>query len=1074
MLPFNENKNANAYTTAQLSGATVIDIYDEADNSFSAEGLNDLATAAGYDDIIDMIDKATATGTSVASKLSGKVVQLGKDGNSGGPELKWAPVYLSQDTDKNAILTLWLATDIYKSTWSDGTYSENGTKTVNGSTIYSNTYDGSFIRHQLNGKTGWTTNWGSGSNQSNANVQIGDMAKNFYGSGELAQYVVTPSRVSWQTGSGSNRMKNDPGWIGTNSASYTSDWINDNVWLPSMYEVCDKNIAVNNTATSFTVNGGLWGVNVGDICSVNNAYAWLRSGNSNTYNSSYRLAVGYQGTGVEASYGVRPAIHLNLTKAFDNLNITAPTADTTNFKYTGGTLTYNPKGFISSVMNITGSTASAVGTTTVTVTLKDGYVWGDGATEADGTTPKIYTYDFIIAKGIPDVKPTYQEVEHRYPADELPVLTNSGSTVGTFEWKPDQSPSVGTHEYAYIFTPANTDNWETYEGTIEITFDSPTINSISAILKSGVDIYDIYTADKLKGYLTVTATYGDNSIHPVLSKDYTVRITTNNGKLVAGGTNTLFIQENSSSQFVNLTIPTVLEAKIDSFVLVLLSNNTFTYPVTESDVINALSSVMVKWNYSPGTAEALTDFSSLSIVGTLDVGTQSLKLKSGNVESDAFNVTINKGTYEVTATISDDTVDYSGNAHGLTLSGTLPAGVTAVYLYECAENGYSSSDMPTEAGVYTVTVSFTHDNPNYNAITETKSATLTINKVKYPDADKITFDNKTVSLGGEHSIAAENLPDGVTVKYVYNNEEFDEPPVFSELNNDGYEITAKFTHTNPNYEDIADITAKLIITDKEIYDKSELTVKGDGLTVEDTRVTATYSGEAFVFAPDGKVKDKNGVEVTPTKTEVVYKLDNEVVTEIKDAGTYTVTVKYTMPTDGEYADYEPSFEVKYTFTVNKADFDMSGITFADKSFEYDGEAHSIEIEGELPEWITVSYDGNGKTEAGEYTVTAKFSHSNGNYNAIEEMTAKLTISGTAVIPPVTGDGDEGGSSSNLWLYIAIGVGALLLLGLLLFLLLRRRRADDYDDEYDDEYDYDDDDDDEDEDEEDDGDYDDEG
>ena len=385
---------------------------------------------------------------------------------------------------------------------------------------------------------------------------------------------------------------------------------------------------------------------------------------------------------------------------------------------------------------------------------------------------------------------------------------------------------------------------------------------------------------------------------------------------------------------------------------------------------------------------------------------------------------------------------------------------------------FSARELKTDASKITValadgeelkagTVNFIFTFTDGDLTKTSNPVEVTINKGTYPDADKITFDNKTVSFGGQHSIAVENLPEGVTVKYVYNGEEFDEPPVFEALNEEGYEITAKFTHTNPNYEDIADITAKLIITDKEIYDKSELTVKGDGLTVEDNKISATYSGEAFVFAPDGKVKDNNGVEVTPTKTEVVYKLDNEVVTEIKNAGTYTVTVTYTMPTDGDYADYEPSFEVKYTFTVNKADFDIKSIiSFNDKTVEYDGEVHSIVIDGELPDWITVTYLGNGGSDIGIYLATAFFSHDNPNYNAIGNMTATLTIKeGAPVIPPEEG-GDDG-SSNNMFLYIGIGVGALLLLGLLLFLLLRRKRADGYDDDYDDEYDYDDDDDDED-------------
>ena len=866
----------------------------------------------------------------------------------------------------------------------------------------------------------------------------------------------------------------------TNIKTGYANWQYDYLWLASATEIGTPSSPIAGRAIN-----GIWGIASNritgtEIRSATNDY-WLRNGAATTsanvyYMDTYLPDLADDGTIISlgANYvnsgsispKLRPCLHLNLAAAEEGSKVKAPTADTTEFKYTGGTLEYKPKGFDSNVMNITGNKVVNVGTTTVTVTLKDGYVWSDGATEADGTTPKKYEFSFTIDKGTPVVDPQYEDKDHWYPADGLPVLTNKG-TAGTFEWKADQSPIVGEHECAYTFTPTDTNSWESYEGTIKLTYDNPSIKSISAAVKAGVDIYDVFTADQLKEYLTVTATYQDNSTHPVLSRDYTVTITSNNGKLVAGGTNTLLIQESGSNKIFNLTLTTVLEAKIDSFVVVLLSDTNFTYPVTESEIIEKLSTVMVNWNYSPDTAEALTDFSSLSIVGTLDAGTQSLKLKSGDVESDAFNVNIAKGTYEIKATLTDGNSDYNGEAKGLTLSWEAEIdGVTAVYLYECAENGYSSSDMPTEAGVYTVTVSFTHDNPNYNAITETKTATLTINKIRYPDADKITFDNKTVSFGGQYSIVAENVPEGVTVTYVYDGNETAEPPVFEALNEEGYEITAKFTHTNPNYNDIADMTAKLIITDKEIYDKSELTVKGDGLTVEDTRVTATYSGEAFTFTPDGKVKDNNGVEVTPTKTEVVYKIDNEVVAEIKNAGTYTVTVTYTMPTDGEYADYEPSFEVKYTVTVNKADFDIKSIvSFNDKTVEYDGEAHSIEIEGELPEWITVSYDGNGKTEAGEYTVTAKFSCDDTNYNDIEDMTAKLTISaGAPVIPPEEG-GDDG-SSNNMFLYIGIGVGALLLLGLLLFLLLRRKRADGYDDDYDDEYDYDDDEDEDDEDDED--------
>ena len=71
--------------------------------------------------------------------------------------------------------------------------------------------------------------------------------------------------------------------------------------------------------------------------------------------------------------------------------------------------------------------------------------------------------------------------------------------------------------------------------------------------------------------------------------------------------------------------------------------------------------------------------------------------------------------------------------------------------------------------------------------------------------------------------------------------------------------------------------------------------------------------------------------------------------------------------------------------------DMSGVSFDDVTVEYDGETHSIEIEGTLPEGIaSVSYEGNGQTAIGKYTVTANFTVEEG-YKAVSPLTATLVI-----------------------------------------------------------------------------------
>ena len=106
-----------------------------------------------------------------------------------------------------------------------------------------------------------------------------------------------------------------------------------------------------------------------------------------------------------------------------------------------------------------------------------------------------------------------------------------------------------------------------------------------------------------------------------------------------------------------------------------------------------------------------------------------------------------------------------------------------------------------------------------------------------------------------------------------------------------------------------------------------------------------------------------------------------------DAGTYTVKVG-ALYLNGSYKEY---WECTFDVTIAKADYVMSGITFEPDSVTYDGEAHSLEIAGTLPDGVTVTYEGNGKVNAGTYTVTAKFAGDYANYNTIDDRTAMLTI-----------------------------------------------------------------------------------
>ena len=84
--------------------------------------------------------------------------------------------------------------------------------------------------------------------------------------------------------------------------------------------------------------------------------------------------------------------------------------------------------------------------------------------------------------------------------------------------------------------------------------------------------------------------------------------------------------------------------------------------------------------------------------------------------------------------------------------------------------------------------------------------------------------------------------------------------------------------------------------------------------------------------------------------------------------------------------------ISNSFGIMKADYDMSGVVFADKTVTYNGEAHSILVSS-LPNGVTVlEYIGNDKTDVGTYIVTVKFAVVNPvNFNIPKDMTATLII-----------------------------------------------------------------------------------
>ena len=118
-----------------------------------------------------------------------------------------------------------------------------------------------------------------------------------------------------------------------------------------------------------------------------------------------------------------------------------------------------------------------------------------------------------------------------------------------------------------------------------------------------------------------------------------------------------------------------------------------------------------------------------------------------------------------------------------------------------------------------------------------------------------------------------------------------------------------------------------------------------------------------------------------------FSWEEATTTSVGNAGTNVFHVKFT-PSDTTH--FNEVRNIPVSVIVAKANYDMTGIALNGGSFTYDGTVKSLAISGTLPQGVEVTYENNGKTDAGQYPVVAHFT-GDANHNAIQDMTATLTI-----------------------------------------------------------------------------------
>ena len=348
------------------------------------------------------------------------------------------------------------------------------------------------------------------------------------------------------------------------------------------------------------------------------------------------------------------------------------------------------------------------------------------------------------------------------------------------------------------------------------------------------------------------------------------------------------------------------------------------------------------------------------------------------VENEAYSISgnkaINAGEYTVTVSLKDknnyvwetggtEDKSYVFKIEKSTVS--LPAANETIYTYTGAPQTYTLSDsdkyrltgnIQTLAGDYSVTVSL-KDKFNYT-----------------------WSDGSVADLQYSFSIGKAEVPLPVPDDdyYVYNGQE------------QSYCLTSTMLYTVENNQATlaGSYPVKVDLADKTNY------VWANGSA--DALYYSFVINKITVAIPAANQKDfiYNGKEQTYTIAENnSYRIFGAAAT---NAGEYAVSVSLKDKFNYEWSNGSVA-DLFYSFVIKKAS--VTGISFENAYFTYDGTAHSLSIDGELPENMTVEYLNNEKMAKGNYNVTAHFINGNPNYNDLADMTALLSISAQIVPIP---------------------------------------------------------------------------
>ena len=318
--------------------------------------------------------------------------------------------------------------------------------------------------------------------------------------------------------------------------------------------------------------------------------------------------------------------------------------------------------------------------------------------------------------------------------------------------------------------------------------------------------------------------------------------------------------------------------------------------------------------------------------------------------------------------ISGDDMYYDKETHTLTIMGFDDEvyGIHSFKFYSTEDGSvteWGSDDFKLDTGKsYNYTISFYYLDEAADKSVRISDATgvYTHHEVELNDKT-VTYD------GGEHTVEAQYVPRSVNVTYDYylGGTKIEKAVIVGK-----YTVIAQFEYDGEPF--LSDKIATLTIEKGEIDMSSVL--------FEDA--TFEYDGDYHIVQ----------VENLPEGVFVAYEtyVGDTKVGFPKEVGEYRFVARFL----ADYVNYKRIPNREITITIEKRLVEIKDLVkFEDITVDYDGEEHSIYIEGDLPPNVNVSYDNNNVSERGEHEVTANFTLVDPENERLDitELKAKIII-----------------------------------------------------------------------------------